>query len=1490
MDKTRSAAKRILKGRKPKPKQNHILAIAIDNYSEGQVPLHYPVEECERLIHLLTEQYNFQPSDVTRIYDDKATKEVLRDELYELPNKLEEQDNLLLIFAGHGFYNDKLNEGYWIPVDAPTLVREVEAEDLFFPFQRIVKLLNRASIHHIVFVIDSCFGGKFGQITMGVPSKKDTNQNKPEEIPSRWVLSSGRIQEVADYSPFAKAMWEILDRNTQVKLPLSSLYTEIRNRMETTAAQTAYCTEIVEGENRGGEFHFSLREGLSKLTQEEKSQDLDSAELLHRLRQGSQAYLDYLKKGRFAKLQFEKILLPEAEAELLDVEVKLEEEQTPLRQALEQLWNTNHQHTLLCGEGGMGKTVSCVHLWEELLEAGDKAPLPIFLPLNEYNATTQAERESKNYLYQFIAKEYLDDIRLTPELEDALKQLLKKTNEQPTIILLLDGFNEISVEENELMVELAEFVRRNQGVQIAVTSRFDIRNYTWTQGFERLDLSGLSPDQVESYLAKHSILLPEADEVQALLSIPMMLTLYTGASQLQDQFREDQRLLFKSHVSTKGELLHNFIEGQLAKYLLDNSTNPNQEQEFLWQTFLLRHFLPFLAYRMVTEGQFFIHRRRLSNPSFNFKLIIEAAYAYWSAFDFTDLYAIYEGKRPWLGFGIADKDYDALEERQSHIRSYITRKLFLLAEEADTFAFLHQNFRDYFAAVHIQREMEVTIMQNKNLSPEKRRFPASLRQAPLDFYVRQMLGELEGEHINKPKYLEKARRWNIDHVHSNNLLAELLELGRGVFDQEQLGYTLWNILTIWTEQRGELSGANLEELNLRGFHLNGLRTSRPGLSIQFSNGKITAEDVFSQGHWFEIRSSACSPDGVRIVTGSDDRTAKIWDSNTGMCLMTLEGHSHAILSVAYSPDGEHIVTGSEDKTAKIWDSNTGMCLMTLEGHSYKVMSVFYSPDGARIITGSSHKTTKIWDANSGKCLMTLEGHSLAILSIAYSPNGARIVTGSYDKTAKIWDANTGKCLITLKDHLSWVTSTAYSPDGAKIVTASINTAKIWDANTGNCLIALEGHSFSINSSAYSPDGTRIITGSDDNTAKVWDVNSGKCLMSLEGHSQSVNSSTYSSDGTRIITGSGDKTVKIWDANTGKCLKTLDSYTPSVNSAVYSPNGTCIITSSDDNTTKLWDANTGKCLMSLKGHSQSVNSSTYSPNGTRIITGSDDNTAKVWDVNSGKCLMSLEGHSSSVLSTVYSPDGTRILTGAHDDTAKVWDANTGKCLMSLKSHLYMVMSAVYSPDGTQIVIASGDAAEVWDANTGKHLISLGSGWFWTKSTTYNPDGTRIVVSYFDNIAEVWNTETEMRILTLEGHLYRIHSTAYSPDGARILTGSYDNTAKVWDANSGKCLITLKDHSHSVNSTTYSPDGARILTGSSDGTAKVWDAKSGKCLMTLPNIPGLMTHGCDFRDLHSGSEFTEEEIALLRQYGGIFNEEDAKEWAQLMELHFNIQQEE
>ena len=213
-------------------------------------------------------------------------------------------------------------------------------------------------------------------------------------------------------------------------------------------------------------------------------------------------------------------------------------------------------------------------------------------------------------------------------------------------------------------------------------------------------------------------------------------------------------------------------------------------------------------------------------------------------------------------------------------------------------------------------------------------------------------------------------------------------------------------------------------------------------------------------------------------------------------LMELQGHSAPVFSVAFSPDGSKIISGSEDNTIRVWD--TGFLMIPpIRGHHNWILSVAFSPDGSKIISGSFDRTIRIWDANTGVWILPpLRGHNDCVRAVAFSPDGSKIISGSDDMTVRVWDPYSGiEILPPLRGHDHWVHSIAFSPDGSKIISGSFDkTIRVWHASTGvQMLPPLRGHDEAILSVAFSPNGSNIISRSTDEIIRMWDASTGVAL-------------------------------------------------------------------------------------------------------------------------------------------------------------------------------------------------------------------------------------------------------------------------------------------------------------------------------------------------------------------------------------------------------------
>ncbi|KAF2162675.1 hypothetical protein M409DRAFT_37371 [Zasmidium cellare ATCC 36951] len=435
------------------------------------------------------------------------------------------------------------------------------------------------------------------------------------------------------------------------------------------------------------------------------------------------------------------------------------------------------------------------------------------------------------------------------------------------------------------------------------------------------------------------------------------------------------------------------------------------------------------------------------------------------------------------------------------------------------------------------------------------------------------------------------------------------------------------------------------------------------------------------------------------------RVPSVWSLET----QRLEGHSEGVTAIAFSSNLNTIVSASNDKTVRLWDTLTGEETQKLEGHKSYVNTVAVSANGQIVASGSHDKTVRLWDTLTGKETQRLAGHDSWVTAVALSPDNQIIASGSYDGTVRLWNTRTGEQTQRL-GHDDCVTAVAFCPEGKVVASGSFDkTVRLWNTLTGLERQKFEGHNGDINAVAFSPCGQLVASGSDDETIRLWNTLTGK-MQNLEGHESKVKTVVFSPDGTMIASGSNDKTVRLWNIVTGE-TQTLEGHDSTVTAVTFSSGGHMVVSGSHDKTIRLWNARKGKETQELKvtqrlgGHDDSVTAIALSPDGLIAVSGSVDKTVRVWNTRTGKELQKLEGHSNSITSVTFSRDGQTVASGSGDGTVRLWSdfTSTSQNIQKLEGHDDIVTAVAFSPDGQMVASGSFDhTVRVWNARTGQEI--------------------------------------------------------------------------------------------------------------------------------------------------------------------------------------------
>lgn len=275
----------------------------------------------------------------------------------------------------------------------------------------------------------------------------------------------------------------------------------------------------------------------------------------------------------------------------------------------------------------------------------------------------------------------------------------------------------------------------------------------------------------------------------------------------------------------------------------------------------------------------------------------------------------------------------------------------------------------------------------------------------------------------------------------------------------------------------------------------------------------------------------------KIITGSRDKTIRIWDMKTMACKLVI-GPPEVIRDNAllYDEEGNptHSAnfephTGLESRRNRTTSVPTTVSFQT--HHKASILCLQY--DENILVTGSSDGTCIVYDMNGGyRPIRRLRHHSAAVLDLCFDDK--HIVTCSKDISICVWDRATGQLLKQLRGHSGPVN--AVQMRGNTIVSCSGDfRVKLWNIETGKQIREFQGHTKGLACSQFSEDGRYVASAGNDKVIRIWDANTGECLREMRAHESLVRSLHIDSVSGRLVSGSYDTDIKVFDMESGRQL-------------------------------------------------------------------------------------------------------------------------------------------------------------------------------------------------------------------------------------------------------------------------------------------------------------------------------------------------------------------
>ena len=1054
----------------------------------------------------------------------------------------------------------------------------------------------------------------------------------------------------------------------------------------------------------------------------------------------------------FKLMEIDKDLFPDGMPQLHLVGAAWEtKEIKPIQEILEDSWNRAKNHLIIEGEGGIGKTVTLLSI--PFAFVPHEVPA-IYISLSDLDANEKIDDYIKTWVFLKDDKLYSDFCSLSRQ----------PWNNGPRVLLLLDGFNEVAPQKRkDIGKDIAKWANNWPGIQIITTSRSDVCSFVHIRdNYYKIPLQPLKQDTVNDYLKRWGLPTPNKRQL-GILSLPLMLTLYAQTEKAINPIDNDTRgFQLYRRSNSEGSIIWNYLQREIGRYLEDI----NDVVKCVLSTELVA---PQIAW----------HMQKDSVSSLDEQL-------FWQYID--DAYeAIIDLDKKNLPLHIqrvlrkSKIDLPSKEE----LLCFIEDELRLFIRKDESYSLMHQQFRDALAAIHL---INVTYRSSELPNEWK---------TPIDPYVMSFVADIASKE-EADRVWEQNRR---DPSKSDVATINMLEL-----QKRKRKYNFSDL---------DFSDLDLCNISLFPYKDPNSMVLRIPHDCSLNKGMSVSEKTFfPEGHSGGITAIAITDDGKRCVSGSIDKSLRVWDINTGE-IIQLKGHQDKITAVAITPDGKRCASLSSDYTLRVWDIDSKTCLDCLDFYP-RFERIAMTSKGDRVIAvqassifvwniGSSEKDKSYYisvpslmhfaafpDANKCVCVSGITDPKFLRLDlesgkseelfrpkgklhvIAISDDGKRCLCHYAGNTLAVFDFETGFFKELRGSEKLYAFPIAFN--GNKVITLSTqrNSVILWDLES-DVYKDYKGLAEDIKILSFTPNGEKCVCGSVEGSLFLLDFKTGS-YKKFQGHIDTISALAISTNGERLVSGSMDCSLRVWDLEVESLYGELIGYNSSIETLNVTPNGERLICGLSSGVFYVWDLDSKTVKRILSEFGRVIGPVAVSTDGEILHVGYRNGTLCNWAIETGE--LKKNKHPKGLSAIVFSQDVKKCAVLFSDNLISILNMETADSKVITKTDSSSVIKLAMDMGGNKLAAVLVDGIKVWDLATGdsrfyhRELDTLIQDVVFTKS------GEQLVVLYMGGFVFLWDFESN-ESTSLETNNVATTPLSCTSDGKKCICGNSSGTLSVWD---------------------------------------------------------------------------------------------------------------